>query len=104
MAKKAIKGEFESWLESDVETAMIELKKLSDDKLDLCIGEEEQKFSITFPKDYPNTKEKFSVSSDDETLKEWIHAVNEFASKKSMKLAALLTEAAEKFVDLGGGE
>ena len=45
------------------QTAMIELKKLSDDKLDLCIGEEEQKFSISFPKDYPNTKEKFVSKS-----------------------------------------
>ena len=43
-----------------------------------------------------------SVSCDDDSLKDWVHVVNEFASKKSMKLAALLTEAADKFVDLGG--
>lgn len=57
MAKK-VKKEIEDWLESDVETALIELKSATDDKIELCIGEDEQKFTITYPKDYPKSKDK----------------------------------------------
>jgi len=58
MAAKAIQKDVEKWLDSDVETALIELKKVVDDHLELCVGESEEKFSIKFPKDYPNSKEK----------------------------------------------
>lgn len=59
MAKKIIQKEIEEWLESDNETALIEIAKISDDKIDFNIGEEEEKFSVTYPKDYPNSTEKF---------------------------------------------
>jgi len=105
MAKKAITKEFDEWLESDVETALIEKKSVSDDKLSLCIGENEQKFTITFPKDYPKSKDKLVVLCDDSSLEEWKKQMNDFIKKKSsLKLADLLTQAAESFLELGGDD
>jgi hypothetical protein len=63
MAKKVLEKEINAWLESDVETALIELKKITDDNMDFCLGEDEQKFSVTIPKDYPKQKDKFVSSS-----------------------------------------
>jgi hypothetical protein len=59
MAKKQIKKDIEEWLESDVETAFIEIKSVSEDKVELSIGEDEKIFTLSFPKDYPKSKEKF---------------------------------------------
>jgi len=105
MAKKVIKKEVEEWLESDVETALIELKDATDDKLNFCVGEEEQKFSISFPKDYPKSKDKFVFNTDDKSLDEWKKEMNKYIEKKStLKISDLLTQAAEKYLELGGDE
>ena len=63
MSKKQITKDVEAWLDSDVETALIELKNVDEatNKAEFCIGEEEQKFSIIFPKGYPKSKDKFVV-------------------------------------------
>nr|BAK02238.1 predicted protein [Hordeum vulgare subsp. vulgare] len=105
MAKKVIKKEIEEWLEGDVETALIEIKgEISDDKVNFCIGENEQKFSITFPKDYPKSKDKLFVFSEDSSLREWQEGLNNKASKSNIKISDLLTEAAEKFLEMGEDE
>eukprot|EP01114_Cavostelium_apophysatum_P016600 TRINITY_DN4762_c1_g1_i2.p2 TRINITY_DN4762_c1_g1~~TRINITY_DN4762_c1_g1_i2.p2 ORF type:complete len:333 (-),score=106.21 TRINITY_DN4762_c1_g1_i2:1344-2342(-) len=104
MAKKTCKKEVEQWLDSDVETALIELKDTQDDKLVFCIGEDEQKFTISFPKDYPKSKDKLIVSSDVSELKEWTQELTKFAAKSNIKLSDLLTEAAEKYLEMGGDE
>jgi len=100
MAKKALKKELEQWLESDVETAFIELSQITDDKLELTIGEDAQPFSIAYPKEYPKaSKDKFFVFSEEESLAEWQMKLNEIANKGNIKLADLLTKAAEGYLD-----
>ena len=59
MTSKTLKKEIEAWSESDVETALIELKEATENRLDFSIGENDEKFSITFPADYPKSKERF---------------------------------------------
>lgn len=103
MAKKLVKKEVEDWLESDVETALIELKDVTDEKANFCIGEEEQKFSVTFPKDYPKSKDKIVLTTDDSQLEEWKKQMNA-AVKTNMKLSDFLTKAAEKYLELTGDE
>ena len=63
MAKKQITKEVDEWLESDVETALIELKKVneSNQTAEFCIGEDEQIFEIVFPPNYPKSKDKFVI-------------------------------------------
>jgi hypothetical protein len=112
MAKKIIKKEIEDWLESDNETALIEIVKITDDKIDFNIGEDEEKFSVTYPKDYPNSTEKFVsffkrtsfnnslqfVFSEEETLSEWQQQLNEYAEKPKIKVEQLLTKAADLYL------
>jgi len=104
MAKKQIKKDIEEWLESDIETAFIEVKKVNDDKIDLTIGEDEKEWSLSYPKDYPKSKDKFSISSDNDELAEWKKSINTFASGNGVKLDQLLTKAAEVYHSLMGGE
>jgi len=92
MAKKLIQKEIDEWLESDNETALIEIAKITDDKIDFNIGEEEEKFSVTYPKDYPNSTEKFFVFSEEENLSEWQQQLNEYAEKPKLKIEQLLTK------------
>jgi len=103
MAKKQIKKDIEEWLESDVETAFIEIKKVGDDKVDFSIGEDEKEWSLVFPKDYPKSKEHFKISTDSEELEDWQKQINTFAAS-GPKLDDLLTKAAELFHSLMGGE
>ena len=114
MAKKIIQKEIEEWLESDNETALIEIAKISDDKIDFNIGEEEEKFSVTYPKDYPNSTEKFVfyfcstfffndvqfVFSEEENLSEWQQQLNEYAEKPKLKIEQLLTKAADLYLSM----
>lgn len=104
MAKKIVKKEIEEWLESDVETALIELKDVTDDKALFCVGEDEQKFSISFPKDYPKSKERLVVNSEDSQLSEWKKQMNVIANKSNIKLSDFLTQAADKYLEMGEGD
>lgn len=60
MAVKAIKDEFKKWSDSDVETALIDLKSVDDKshQIKLVIGDDSTEWSITYPADYPKSKEK----------------------------------------------
>jgi len=58
---------------------------------------------LSFPKDYPKSKEKFLIFSEDDELSQWQQQVNEYADKGG-KLDDLLTKAAEIFHALLGGE
>jgi len=101
---KVIKKEVTDWLEGDEETALIDLKVTKDDQLQFVIGEEEQKFSINFPKDYPKSKEKLFVFSEDKGLSDWQSQLNEFIGKKNPDIKTLLTKAADLFLDMGEEE
>jgi len=101
---KAIKKEVSEWLEGDEETALIDLKTTKDDQLQFIIGEDEQKFSVTFPKDYPKSKEKLFIFSEDKKLNDWQSQLNEFITKKNPDIKTLLTKAAEVFLDMGDEE
>jgi len=99
MASKAIEKEFEKWMDSDVETALIEKKKVTDSQIQFVIGENEDRFTVNFPKEYPNSKEKLVVATTSESLAEWQVKLNKTAHTK---LADLLTEAAESYLDVVG--
>mmetsp|Transcript_4348 Transcript_4348/g.6092 ORF Transcript_4348/g.6092 Transcript_4348/m.6092 type:complete len:339 (+) Transcript_4348:66-1082(+) len=106
MTSKVLKKEIDAWAESDVETALIELKETSENKLDFTIGENEEKFSITYPADYPKSKDRFVIVTDENSLGEWAKQMNEYIKKKlpSLRMADLLTEAAEKYLELTADE
>jgi len=99
MSKQIIRLEMEKWLDSDVETALIELKQLTDEQIKCCIGEKEESFIVTYPKDYPQSKDKFTIASEDSNLAAWIKAVNRFALKDNLTLTELLNFAAEKYLE-----
>jgi len=99
MSKQIIRLEMEKWLDSDVETALIELKQLTDEQIKCCIGEKEESFIVTYPKDYPQSKDKFTIASEDSNLTAWIKEVNHFALKDNLTLTELLSFAAEKYLE-----
>lgn len=107
MAKAKLEKEIEDWLdnlEDEFQECFFELQEVSDDAIVFSVGEEEDQFSITYPKDYPANKEdRFFVSSDSENLSDWVAYLNEFADKGRIKISDLLNAAAERYLKLQGG-
>jgi hypothetical protein len=60
MAKAKLEKEIEAWLdnlEDEYQECFFELQEVNDDSIVFTVGEEEDQFSITYPKDYPENKE-----------------------------------------------
>lgn len=102
---KALSAEYEEWIEGDHETANIEWKRVEDEVIWFRFGDAE-KFSVTFPSDYPNTTDRFFVYSEASSLSStWMEQMQEFCEKSSSKkppvaLKEVLTKAAEIYLDL----
>jgi len=81
---------------------------VTDDAIVFSVGEEEDEFQITYPKDYPENKEdRFFFSSESDSLQEWTSHMNEYADKGRIKVKDLMNHGAEKYLKLvqsGGKE
>jgi len=104
---KALKKEFEEWSDSGVETAMLEWKKvaLEDSMVHFAFGDGKDRFTLTFPEDYPNTEERFFVYSEQDSLGDWCNKMVEFCDKPGsgkppIPLKDLLTEAAKVYLEV----
>jgi len=108
MAKLKLEKEIEDWLENledEFQECFFELQEITDDTIVFFVGEEEDQFSITYPKDYPANKEdRFFISSESENLCDLIAHLNEFADKARIKISDLMNEAADKYIKLQGGK
>jgi len=107
MAKAKLEKEIEEWLDNladEYQECFFELQEVNDDAIVFSVGEEEDQFQITYPKDYPANKEdRFFVSSDSDNLSDWVSNLNDFADKGRITISALLNEAAERYLKAQGG-
>eukprot|EP01118_Nematostelium_gracile_P001528 TRINITY_DN1157_c0_g1_i1.p1 TRINITY_DN1157_c0_g1~~TRINITY_DN1157_c0_g1_i1.p1 ORF type:complete len:351 (-),score=114.41 TRINITY_DN1157_c0_g1_i1:32-1042(-) len=107
MAKAKLEKEIEQWLEDladEYQELFFELVEVNDDSIEMTVGEEEEAFSITYPKDYPANKEdRFFISSESSNLAELVERLNEVAEKGRIKISDLLNSAAEKYLKMSGG-
>jgi len=104
-AAKAIKREFNRWIdEDDVSGGVFEIIKVEDYILHLR-AEGKKNFTINFNSEYPTKKDKFVIASTNKSLGEWVTKSNEEGEKKSLfTLKSFLTKAAEIYVDKFGQE
>ncbi len=103
MAKKQIEKDIESWLEDipdECAEAMLDVATVSDDTVHFQIGEDERKFTLSFPSDYPKNKEGFLIFSEDAALSKWTQELNDYAEKKGIKLTDILETACTKYLKL----
>jgi len=107
MAKAIIEKEIDKWLdnlEDEYQECFFELQEVTDDSILFSVGEEEEQFQISYPKDYPTNKEdRFFVSSESENLVDWVSHLNEVADKGRIKITELLNEGADRYLKLQGG-
>jgi ubiquitin-conjugating enzyme E2 Q len=110
MAKAKIEKEIETWLdnlEDEYQECFFELQEVTSDAISFTVGEEEEGFQITYPKDYPENKEdRFFVSTESDNLQSWVATLNEYADKGRIKIKDLMNVAADKYLKsvLGGGK
>jgi len=108
MAKKLLEKEIEDWLENvsdEYQESFLDLVEVTDDNIQMNIGEDEHNFSITYPQDYPkNREDRFFVFTEVGKLSKWQEHLNEFADKGNMTITKLLDEAAEKFLKLSNSK
>jgi len=72
---EVIQKEFDEWAESSF-TCDCKILEISGNTVEFSIGEcRVEKFSLTFPVDYPNTKSRFVVTSNVPALEEWLDQV-----------------------------